>query len=181
MKRSELCELRYLRNVNSRRNGTCKEDNIVYTHICTLPWSYSRVPTSSSSIFVTFFFYFSLPSSFPFTRASHRSGMVPHKIPITFSIGFNIESVIRNCCNTNDHGTLIKLCFLFGWVPCARLAWKYFIRFGFIISTYRYLFLEIKPTNFLGCRKNMICKYHLICKYWTRFIITHVKSWYIYS
>jgi len=35
LKRSNLCKLRYLRNVNSRRNGTCKEDNIVYTYMYT--------------------------------------------------------------------------------------------------------------------------------------------------
>lgn len=91
LKRSELCKPRYLRNVNSRRNGTCKEDNITYTYIYT-PLILFRVPTGLPSIFVTFLLLSTIILSF--TRASHRSGTVSHKISITFSIEYDTESFV---------------------------------------------------------------------------------------
>lgn len=144
MERSELCEPRYLRNVNSRRNGTYEEDNIVYTYTYT-PLISLRVPTGSPSIFVTFFFYFSPSSSFPLLARRIGQEWSRMKYQLYFPSDSILKALSRDCCDTSHHGMLMKLCFLFGFHVDDHPPLGFF---GFIMSVYRYLFLQLFIRDF---------------------------------
>lgn len=69
-RKRELCEPRYLRNANSFRNGTCKEDSI------STPLIMFRVSTAQPRIYMTFFLLLFIVPLFFFTHAMYRSGMI---------------------------------------------------------------------------------------------------------
>lgn len=94
LKRSELRKPRYLRNVNTRRNGTCKEDNIVYIYIYIYPLDFTPSSDRFTEHLRDLLLLLLSTIILTFICASHRSGTVPHKIPIIFSVGFNIKSFV---------------------------------------------------------------------------------------
>lgn len=178
LKRSELCKPRYLRNVNSCRNGTCKEDNIVYTYIYA-PLILLRVPTGSPSIFMTFFFYFSPPSFFPLL--ARRIGQ--ERSRIKYQLYFPSDSILKislspRLLQYQRPWNFNEIIFSFLWKIILSVLWFQHI----CISTFifRDNFLNICFTKFFYYlseeRNTLLLIFTKSYKYWINFIIICMRK-----